>query len=99
MMKNYTGYMIVATLVSYLISVIFPPVLFLTAILAWLVPILMWRSLGKSALQQAFPTLIRDKFRSQISLLIQNKIIHSFLFMLTIKPSIIFLTSIYFLKS
>lgn len=57
MMKNYTGYMIVATLVSYLISVIFPPVLILTTILAWLVPILMWRSLGKSALQQAFVLL------------------------------------------
>lgn len=53
-MKNYTGYMIVATLLSYLMSVIFPPVLILTTILAWLVPIIMWRGLGKSALQQAF---------------------------------------------
>lgn len=49
--------MIVATLVSYLLSVIFPPVLILTTILAWLVPILLWRSLGKSALQQAFVLL------------------------------------------
>jgi len=56
-MKYYTGYMIVATLVSYLLSVIFPPVLILTTILAWLVPILLWRSLGKSALQQAFVLL------------------------------------------
>ena len=52
-MKNYTGYMIVATLVSYLVSVIFPPVLFITTVIAWLVPVLMWRSLSKSALQQA----------------------------------------------
>ena len=56
-MKNYTGYMIVATLVSYLLSVIFSPVLIVTTILAWLVPIIMWRSLGKSALQQAFVLL------------------------------------------
>lgn len=56
-MKNYTGYMIVATLVSYLISVVFPPALILTTLLAWLVPILMWSSLGKSALQQAFVLL------------------------------------------
>jgi len=56
-MKKYTGYMIVAMLVSYLISVILPPVLFITTILAWLVPILMCRSLGKSALQQAFALL------------------------------------------
>ena len=56
-MKNYTGYMIVAMLISFLISVKFPPVLILTTILAWLVPILMWRSLGKGALQQAFVLL------------------------------------------
>ena len=49
--------MIVTMLVSYLLSVIFPPVLFITTILAWLVPILMWRSLSKSALQQAFVLL------------------------------------------
>lgn len=52
-MKKYTGYMIVAMLVSYLISVIFPPVLFITTIIAWLIPVLMWRSLSKSSLQQA----------------------------------------------
>lgn len=45
--------MIVMTLVSYLISVVFPPVLIITALLAWLVPLVLWRSLGKSALQQA----------------------------------------------
>ena len=52
-MKKYTGAMIVATLVSYLISVFYPSVCIVTAILAWAVPLLMWRSLGKSALQQA----------------------------------------------
>ena len=51
-MKNYSGYMIVATLISYLISVVLPPVLIVTALLAWSVPIVLWRSLGKSALQQ-----------------------------------------------
>jgi hypothetical protein len=52
-MKKYTGVMIVATLVSYLISVFYPSVRIVTAVLAWAVPLLMWRSLGKSALQQA----------------------------------------------
>ena len=46
--------MIVMTLVSYLVSVVLAPVIILTALLAWMVPILMWRSLGKSALQQTF---------------------------------------------
>lgn len=49
--------MIVMTLISYLVSVIFPPVLMVTAIFAWVVPILMWRNLGRSALQQAFVLL------------------------------------------
>lgn len=53
-MKKYTGFMIVMTLVSYLVSIIFPPVLMLTAVLAWLVPVIMWRDLGTSALRQAF---------------------------------------------
>ena len=45
------------TLVSYLMSVLFPSVLVLTAILAWLVPVLMWRGLGTSALRQTFVLL------------------------------------------
>ncbi|TKB10746.1 hypothetical protein [Desulforhopalus sp. IMCC35007] len=52
-MKKYTGAMIVATLVSYLISEFYPSLRIVTATLAWAVPLLMWRSLGKSALQQA----------------------------------------------
>jgi hypothetical protein len=52
-MKKYTGVMIVATLVSYLISVFYPSVRIVTAVLAWAVPLLMWKSLGKSAMQQA----------------------------------------------
>ena len=52
-MGKYNGWIIVGTLVFYLLSVCLPSVLVLPTILAWLTPILMWRSLGRSALRQA----------------------------------------------
>lgn len=52
-MKKYTGLMIVGTLISYLLSQVVPAVIFVTTLLAWMIPVLMWRNLDKSALQQA----------------------------------------------
>lgn len=52
-MKKYTGSIIVGTLVFYLVSVLFPVMLAVPTLLAWLVPVLTWRSLGKNALRQA----------------------------------------------
>lgn len=52
-MQKYIGVLIVLTLVCYLLSVIYPPVGVLATFLAWAVPILRWRSMGKSALKQA----------------------------------------------
>lgn len=51
-MKNYTGFFIVGTLLCYLVGLVFPPVFWVTPFFAWLVPILMWRTFSKSALQQ-----------------------------------------------
>lgn len=45
--------MIVGTFVFYLLSVVYPFILIVPTLLAWLVPLLMWRSLGKRAIQQA----------------------------------------------
>ncbi len=44
--------MIVGTFVCYLLSVLIPFMLVVPTLLAWLVPILKWRSLGKRAVQQ-----------------------------------------------
>ncbi|WP_458776906.1 hypothetical protein [Desulforhopalus sp. 52FAK] len=45
------------TLVSYLLSVLYPAIGVLTTICAWTVPVLMWQSLGRSALQQVLVLL------------------------------------------
>lgn len=44
--------MIVGTFVFYLLSVVWPLILTVPTLLAWLVPLLMWRTLGKRAIQQ-----------------------------------------------
>lgn len=49
--------MVVGTLVLYLLSVVLPFVKILAILLAWMVPILMWRSLGKGSVQQAMVLL------------------------------------------
>lgn len=57
-MQKYIGFYIVMTLVSYLLSVIYPPMIVIATTLAWAVPLLTWRSMGKSALRQALILLI-----------------------------------------
>jgi hypothetical protein len=53
-MKKYNGWIIVGTFISYLLSVfISPKILPLATLLAWLIPLLMWGSLGKSSRNQA----------------------------------------------
>lgn len=53
-MIKYSGLIIVGTLAFYLLSVLAPFLLIVPTLLAWLVPLLTWRSLGKDAIQQAF---------------------------------------------
>ncbi len=57
-MRNYIGWIIVSTLIFYLSSVEIPSLLILPAFLAWLVPVLMWQSLGSSARKQTLSLLI-----------------------------------------
>ncbi|MGW8193002.1 MAG: hypothetical protein ACWGOX_01940 [Desulforhopalus sp.] len=57
-MKKYNGVMAVGTLVFYLLSILLPPVKIVAILLAWMVPVLMWRSLGRSSLQQALTLLL-----------------------------------------
>ncbi len=52
-MHKYAGWIILGTLVFYLTSLLFPAVVFLTAPAAWLVPVVLWRSLPSSTRQQA----------------------------------------------
>jgi hypothetical protein len=52
-MKKYIGWIIVGTLVLYLLSIVAPFMLAVPTVLAWLVPLLMWRNLGKGACNQA----------------------------------------------
>lgn len=52
-MTKYTGWIILGTLVFYLLSVLFPLLLPLPTILAWLVPILLYPTLGKTARNQS----------------------------------------------
>lgn len=56
-MGKYNGWMIVGTYLFYLISVLVPSLLVVPTILAWLVPILMWRTLGRGGIQQALSIL------------------------------------------
>ncbi|WP_459946225.1 hypothetical protein [Desulfocastanea catecholica] len=56
-MKKYTGLMIVGTFVLYLISVLVPSILIVPTLLAWLVPLLKWRMLGRRAVQQTLALL------------------------------------------
>ena len=50
--------MIVGTFVFYLLSVVWPFILTVPTLLAWLVPLLMWQSLGKRAIQQTLFLLL-----------------------------------------
>ncbi len=53
-MKKYNGWIIVGTLISYLLSVfVSPRILPLPTLLAWMIPLLMWNNLGKSSRNQA----------------------------------------------
>ena len=51
-MRKYIGWIIFGTLVLYLVSIPVPVVLAVPTLLAWLVPLLMWTTLGKSACNQ-----------------------------------------------
>ncbi|GAB6146437.1 hypothetical protein [Desulfocicer niacini] len=51
-MKKYIGWIIVGTLVLYLLSVPFPFMRAVPTLFAWLVPMIMWDTLGKSARNQ-----------------------------------------------
>src|SRR6056297_3523368 len=57
-MNKYAGWIIFGTLVFYLLSVRLPFLLILPAFLAWLVPVVMWRFLGKSSRRQTMWLLI-----------------------------------------
>ncbi|WP_033397888.1 hypothetical protein [Desulfobacter curvatus] len=57
-MKKYIGWIIVGTLVLYLMSIPAPCILALPTLLGWLVPVLMWSTLGKGARNQALLLLI-----------------------------------------
>ncbi|OEU81446.1 MAG: hypothetical protein BA873_03005 [Desulfobulbaceae bacterium C00003063] len=57
-MRKYTGWVILSTLVFYLLSVLVPFLLTVPTLLAWLVPLLMWRVLGKNACNQALLLLL-----------------------------------------
>ena len=53
-MKKYTGWIITGTLITYLLSVfIAPSILALPTLLSWMIVILMWTELSKSAQNQA----------------------------------------------
>ncbi len=57
-MRKYSGLMIVGTFVFYLLSVVVPSVMIISTTLAWLVPLVMWRTLGRRAVQQALLLLL-----------------------------------------
>lgn len=57
-MKKNIGFIIIGTLAFYLLSVLIPSLLTVPTFLAWLVPLLMWRTLGGGALRQALVLLI-----------------------------------------
>lgn len=48
-MKQYTGWVVLGTLVFFLLSVLFPLLQPVPIALSWLVPLWMWRRLGSSA--------------------------------------------------
>ncbi len=53
-MKKYTGWIIVGTFISYLLDVfVSQKILFLPTLFAWMIPLLMWNDVGKSARNQA----------------------------------------------
>lgn len=52
-MKEYIGWIFVGTLVIYLLSLLVPVLQVLPTLLGWLVPFLMWSTLGKGERKQA----------------------------------------------
>ncbi|MGD9687051.1 MAG: hypothetical protein AB7U43_08780 [Desulfobacter sp.] len=57
-MQMYIGWIIAGTLVLYLISILVPSILALSTLLGWLVPVVMWPTLGKGPRNQALLLLI-----------------------------------------
>ena len=51
-MKKYTGWLIAGTLISYLPSLVFPILTLPQALLAWMVPLLIWKDLGRGIRNQ-----------------------------------------------
>jgi len=56
-MKKCSGWIILGTLIFYLLSSPMPFLLVLPTLLAWLVPLLLWRTLGKNACSQSLVLL------------------------------------------
>lgn len=52
-MRQYIGWIIIGTFGLYLLSIPVPFMLVVPTLLAWLVPLLMWRNLGKGACNQS----------------------------------------------
>lgn len=61
-MSKYIGFIILSVLAFYLLSVVLPFALIVSSLMAWLVPILMWRELGKTASKQAILLLFIGSF-------------------------------------
>ena len=57
-MRKYTGWIILATLILYLVSTQVPAVLPVPALLAWLVCLLSWHGLTRNAARQALVLLL-----------------------------------------
>lgn len=52
-MREQSGWIIFGTLIFYLLSLLLPPMLLVATLFAWLVPLLLWRTLGKNARSQS----------------------------------------------
>ena len=57
-MRKYIGWIIVGTLFLYLLSILVPFMRVASTLLAWLVPLLMWRTLGRSACNQTLVLMV-----------------------------------------
>jgi hypothetical protein len=52
-MRKCSGWIIFGTLIFYLLSLLIPSMLVVTTLFAWLVPLLLWHTLGKNARSQS----------------------------------------------
>lgn len=57
-MRRYIGWIILGTLIFYLFGTLFPFFMTLSGFFAWLVPLLMWNSLGRNSCNQTMFLLI-----------------------------------------